>query len=128
MSYDQVISEVVKVVEAFGAGIMVLGGLGAFLVFASRALRVETAHESYDELRRNLGRCILVGLEVLIIADIVRTIIVDPTLESVAVLGVIVVIRIALSFSLEVEIDGFWPWRRWQLTRSVDAQAPPERS
>jgi uncharacterized membrane protein len=128
MSFDDVISEVVKVVEAFGAGIMVLGGLAAFLVFASRALRPATSRESYDELRRTLGRCILVGLEVLIIADIVRTIIVDPTLESVAVLGIIVVIRIALSFSLEVEIDGFWPWRRWQLTHSGDAQPPPGSS
>src|SRR5271166_6881842 len=128
MSYDHVISEVVKVVEAFGAAIMVLGGLSAFLVFAVRALPPETAPESYSELRQNLGRCILVGLEVLIIADIVRTIIVDPTIESVGVLGIIVVIRIALSFSLEVEIDGFWPWRRWQLTRNEDAQAPPEGS
>ena len=126
MSYDQVISDVVKVVEAFGAGIMVLGGLAAFLVFAARALRPERARESYDELRRNLGRCVLVGLEVLIVADIVRTIIVDPTLESVGVLGIIVVIRILLSFSLEVEIDGFWPWRRWQITRSTDAKAPPD--
>ena len=128
MSYDDVISEVVKVVEAVGAGIMVLGALGALLVFAYRALRVGAAHESYDELRRNLGRGILVGLEVLIVADIVRTIIVDPTIESVGVLGVIVAIRIALSFSLEVEIDGFWPWRRWQLTGNGDAQAPPESS
>jgi uncharacterized membrane protein len=128
MSYDEVISEVVKVVEAVGAGIMVLGGLAAFLLFASRALRPEPARESYGELRRTLGRCILVGLEVLIIADIVRTIIVAPTLESVAVLGIIVVIRIALSFSLEVEIDGYWPWRRWQLTRTSDAKAPPGSS
>jgi uncharacterized membrane protein len=128
MSYEQVISEVVKVVEAVGAGIMVLGGLGAFVVFASRALRAETAQGSYDELRRNLGRSILLGLEVLIIADIVRTIIVDPTLESVAVLGTIVVIRILLSFSLEVEIDGIWPWCRWQLARSGDAKAPPDNS
>jgi uncharacterized membrane protein len=128
MSYDQVISQVVKVVEAVGAGIMVLGGLAAFLVFASRALRPETARESYSELRRTLGRCILVGLEVLIIADIVRTIIVAPTLESVAVLGIIVVIRIALSFSLEVEIDGYWPWRRRQLTRSAVVKAPPRNS
>jgi uncharacterized membrane protein len=77
-------------------------------------------------LRRNIGRGILVGLKVLIVADIVRTIIVAPTIESVGVLGVIVVIRIALSFSLEVEIDRFWPWRRWQLTGHADAQAPPE--
>ena len=117
MSYDDVISEVVKVVEAVGAAIMVLGALGALLVFAYRELRAGTAHESYDELRRNLGRAILVGLEVLIVADIVRTIIVEPTLESVGVLGVIVAIRIALSFSLEVEIDGYWPWRRSQLDR-----------
>ncbi|MGZ4239973.1 MAG: DUF1622 domain-containing protein, partial [Solirubrobacteraceae bacterium] len=86
MSYEQAISQVVKVVEVVGAGIMVLGGLGAFVVFASRVLRSHTAQGSYDELRRNLGRCILLGLEVLIVADIVRTIIVDPTIESVAVL------------------------------------------
>ena len=128
VSYEQVISQVVKVVETVGAGIMVLGGLGAFIVFASRALRAETAQGSYDGLRRNLGRCILLGLEVLIVADIVRTIIVDPTIESVAVLGIIVVIRILLSFSLEVEIDGVWPWRRWQLASSLDTKAPPDNS
>jgi uncharacterized membrane protein len=59
---------------------------------------------------------------VLIIADIVRTIIVDPTFESVAVLGIIVVIRILLSFSLEVEMDGVWPWHRWQLRTRVDQE------
>jgi uncharacterized membrane protein len=128
MSYEQAISQVVKVVEVAGAGIMVLGGLGAFVVFASRVLRAHTAQGSYDELRRNLGRCILLGLEVLIVADIVRTIIVDPTIESVAVLGVIVLIRISLSFSLEVEIDGVWPWRRSQLDRSQDAEPPPDNT
>jgi uncharacterized membrane protein len=126
MSYDEIISEVVKVVEAVGAGIMVLGALGAFSVFTLRALRAESAPESYDELRRNLGRSILLGLEVLIVADIVRTIIVDPTLESVGVLGIIVLIRIALSFSLEVEIDGFWPWRRPQLTGVGKVKAPSD--
>ena len=128
MSYKHTISEIVKVVEAAGAGIMVLGGLGSFAVFVPQALRPKTAKGSYDELRRNLGRCILLGLEVLIIADIVRTIIVDPTLESVAVLGIIVVIRILLSFALEVEIDGLWPWRRWQLAQRGDAEPPPEDS
>ena len=126
MSYDEIISEVVKVVEAVGAGIMVFGALGAFSVFTLRALRAESAPESYDELRRNLGRSILLGLEVLIVADIVRTIIVDPTLESVGVLGIIVLIRIALSFSLEVEIDGFWPWRRRQLTGVGKVKAPSD--
>ena len=113
MSYEETISDVVQVVEAVGAGIMILGGLGAFVAFVPGALRQKTS-DSYEDLRRNLGRSILLGLEVLIVADIVRTIIVDPTLDSVAVLGVIVVIRILLSFSLEVEIDGVWPWRRSQ--------------
>ena len=115
MTYEDAISEVVKVVETVGAGIMVLGGCGALLIFARRALSARSAKGSYEILRQDLGRCILLGLEVLIVADIVRTIIVDPTLESVAVLGTIVVIRIILSFSLEVEIEGTWPWRRRQV-------------
>ncbi len=128
MNYEQTTSEIVKVVEAAGAGIMVLGGLGAFAVFAARAWHAKTAQGSYDELRRTLGRSILLGLEVLIIADIVRTIIVDTTLESVTVLGIIVVIRILLSFALEVEIDGVWPWRRWQVPSNSDTKAPPENT
>jgi uncharacterized membrane protein len=114
ISYEQTISDVVKVVEAIGAGIMVLGGLFAFAMFVRRVRRAATVEQPYEDLRRDLGRFILVGLEVLIVADIVRTIIVEPTLESVAVLGAIVVIRILLSFSLEVEIEGVWPWRRRQ--------------
>jgi len=123
MAYEETVSHVVRVVEVVGAGIMVLGGLGAFVVFGLRARRAETVHGAYPRLRRDLSRCILLGLEVLIVADIVRTIIVDPTLDSVAVLGIIVVIRILLSFSLEVEIDGVWPWNR----RRFDSFAGPER-
>lgn len=114
VSYEQTISDVVQVVEAVGAGIMVLGGLFAFGVFVRRVRRTATVDVAYQDLRRDLGRFILLGLEVLIVADIVRTIIVEPTIESVAVLGAIVVIRILLSFSLEVEIEGVWPWRRRQ--------------
>jgi uncharacterized membrane protein len=124
MSYEDTISAVVKVVEAVGAAIMVLGGLGALAVFARDVVRARNADGAYRALRRNLGRCILLGLEVLIVADIIRTIIVDPTVESVAVLGVIVVIRIVLSFSLEIEMDGVWPWRR----RQVDDQPETEAS
>jgi uncharacterized membrane protein len=122
VSYEQTISDVVKVVEAVGVAIMVVGGLGAFVAFVPRALRSRT-DRPYVELRRNLGRCVLLGLEVLIVADIVRTIIVDPTFESVTVLGTVVVIRILLSFSLEVEIDGAWPWRRAELDSRAEAAA-----
>jgi uncharacterized membrane protein len=123
MSYEETITHVVRVVEAVGAGIMVLGGLGALALFARDVLQARAPGAAYRDLRSNLGRCILLGLEVLIVADIVRTIIVDPTLRSVAVLGAIVVIRIILSFSLEVEIDGVWPWRRRQVDTRLDSKA-----
>ncbi len=114
MSYDDAVSHVVDVVEGVGAGIMVVGALVAFLRFAQH-VRGGTKR-AYQQLREGVGRVILLGLEVLIIADIIRTIVVEPSLESVAVLGIIVVIRIVLSFSLEVEIDGVWPWRRSRAT------------
>jgi len=115
MSYEEAVSDVVRVVEAIGAGIMVVGAAWAFARLLVSAREPGTRAGSYGRLRSDLGRCILLGLEVLIVADIVRTIIVDPTLDSVAVLGMIVVIRILLSFSLEVEIEGVWPWSRWRL-------------
>ena len=90
----------------------------------SRATR-----DRYRRLRRQLGQAILLGLEVLIVGDIVRTIIVDPTVRSVGVLGMIVAIRIVLSFSLEVEIDGVWPWNLWRLEgrQGEKGDGPPER-
>ena len=77
--------------------------------------QLERGLDAYSDLRKNLGRVILLGLEVLIIADIIRTIVVDQSVESVIVLGTIVLIRVILSFSLEVEIDGMWPWNRWRV-------------
>ena len=114
MSYEEVIRELVRVVEAVGAAIMVVGALVAFVRASTRARRGDAV---YKPLRQDLGRSILVGLEVLIIADIIRTIVVDQSLESVGVLGLIVVVRIMLSFSLEVEIDGAWPWNRWRFEK-----------
>lgn len=112
--YEDLFADVAKAVEATGVAIMVLGALGALVWGAACAARPATRSGAYTHLRRNLGRAILLGLEVLIIGDIVRTIVVDPTLESVAVLGLIVVIRIVLSFSLEIEMDGTTPWSRWR--------------
>lgn len=114
--------DVARVIEAVGAGILVLGGI---TVLARYTLRIATrARDAYGELRRNLGRVILLGLEVLIIGDIIRTIAVEPTIENVAVLGLIVVIRILLSFSLEVEIEGTWPWSRWRLGPPAPSSDP----
>jgi uncharacterized membrane protein len=110
MTYGETIEHVVQVVEATGVAVMVVGGVIALVAAAPAVIDADSRDGAYQRLRRNLGRVILLGLEILIIGDIVRTVVVDPTLESVAVLGLIVLIRIVLSFALEVEIDGRWPW------------------
>jgi uncharacterized membrane protein len=110
VTYDDAISDVVHVVEAVGAAVMVVGGAAALLASIPAAIDPTRRPNAYQSLRRNLGRVILLGLEILIIGDIIRTIVVEATITSVLVLGLIVVIRIVLSFALEVEIDGRWPW------------------
>lgn len=124
MTYDQLIDDVVRAVEAVGAAIMVIGGLVAMAGYVRNVRDPTRSTSAYEQLRRSLGRVILLGLEVLIIADIIRTIVVEPTVESVAVLGAIVLIRIALSFSLEVEIDGAWPWSRARRAAAGDLDPP----
>lgn len=126
MTFEEVISAVVRVVEAVGAAIMVLGAAAAFVVAVPQAFTPGNRPRAYRELRRNVGRAILLGLEVLIVADIIRTILVDPTLDSVLVLGSIVIIRVLLSFSLEVEIDGAWPWARWRLGQAGQGKPAPD--
>lgn len=117
MTYDEFVADVARGVEAVGALIMIVGGLWGLVAYVASMLRPAARQGAYQRLRLTLGRAILLGLEVLIVGDIVRTIIVDPTIESVAVLGIIVIIRIVLSFSLEVEMEGTWPWNRWALER-----------
>ncbi len=125
MTYDQFISDVVDVVEAAGAAIMILGGILAIAEYGLSLVRSVTRVDAYPRLRQQLGRAILLGLEILIVGDIVRTIIVDPTVDSVTVLGLVVLIRIVLSFSLEVEIDGVWPWNRWRTPAAADDGGRP---
>ena len=130
VTYEQLISDVARGVEGAGAAIMVLGGLLALCKYALSMLQPGDRRDRYRRLRRQLGQAILLGLEVLIVGDIVRTIIVDPTVKSVGVLGMIVAIRIVLSFSLEVEIDGVWPWNLWRLEGrqgGENGDHPPER-
>jgi len=114
MTYNGTVKEVVEVIEVVGATVMILGGLYAFVVCGLALRTQQTRAGAYELLRRDLGRSILLGLEVLIMADLIRTIVIDQTLDSVAVLGAIVLIRVVLSFSLDVEIDGVWPWARWR--------------
>jgi len=80
---------------------------------------------NYRDYRANLGRGILIGLELLIAADILKSVVVDPTLQGIAVLGGIVAIRTFLSISLDVEINGHWPWETTRLAQQADTQETP---
>lgn len=111
VSFDELMEMVVHGFEIGGVAILTVGSLAAFLK-AALSYRSGGWKQTYEETRRNVGRAILLGLEFLIIADIVMTITVDPTLESAAALGLIVLVRTFLSFSLEVELEGSLPWRR----------------
>jgi len=125
MTFHQLTEHVVVGVEAVGAAIMVVGGTVAFARYVSGLLRRgdgDQRDQPYEDLRRDLGRMILLGLEVLIIGDIIRTIVVEATVGSVVVLGGVVIIRIVLSMSLMVEIEGAWPWNRAR-DRAGDAEA-----
>ena len=111
MSYEQTIADVSKAVEVVGIGVLIVGGCYALAAFALRLARGGSIDASED-LRRSLGRSILLGLEILVAADIIRTIAITPSFTSVGVLGLIVVVRTFLSFSLEAELEGQWPWRK----------------
>jgi uncharacterized membrane protein len=111
ITFDDLMEAVVRGFEAGGVVILVVGSLAA-CVSATLSYRRIGGGRAYEAARRNVGRAILLGLEFLIIADIVMTITVDPTLQSAVALGVIVLVRTFLSFSLEIELEGSLPWRR----------------
>lgn len=98
--------------ELFGVFVIVAGIAWATARFVLRDLRSGDGVRAYERYRANLGRGILLGLEILVGADIVATVTAPLTFRSVGLLGLIVVIRTFLSFSLETEIEGRWPWRR----------------
>jgi uncharacterized membrane protein len=103
---------VAKIVELSGIAIIAVGAFGTLAIFLVAFVRRENRDEAVANFRSSLGRAILLGLEFLVAADIINTVAVTPTLLSVAVLAGIVIIRTFLSFSLEVEIEGRWPWQR----------------
>jgi uncharacterized membrane protein len=116
-TYLKVLGIIVHVADGIGVAILVVG------LFFAAFLALRTWKNSgdgtlaYTVLRRTLGGAILAGLEVLVAGDLIRTVAVAPTLDNVFTLGIIVLIRTFLSFSLEIEIEGTLPWRR-ALTQS----------
>jgi uncharacterized membrane protein len=117
-TFTTVMSDVALGFEALGAVILVVGTIWSFTLAVIILRRPGSARGSraYTALRQSFGGTLLLGLEVLVAADLIRTVAVAPTLTNVYVLGLIVLIRTFLSFSLETEIDGVPPWRRATLT------------
>ena len=119
MGFEQTMDAIARGVEIIVIVTLVLG-LAAALVRAALGLTGgQGLEEAYRIVRTVFGRSILLGLEFLVAADIIRTVAVQPSLQNVAVLGLIVLIRTFLSFSLEVEIDGRWPWQPANLGRTA---------
>jgi uncharacterized membrane protein len=111
-TFTTVMDHVAQGFEALGAAILVVGVIWSFVLAAVATRRSGWTSRAYLVLRQAFGGTLLLGLEVLVAADLVRTVAVAPTLDNVYVLGLIVVIRTFLSFSLETEIEGVAPWRR----------------
>jgi uncharacterized membrane protein len=109
VQFTDTVELVGKGIDTAGVGIMVIGALAA--VGRAVANARNRLPDVYRRFRQQLGRSILLGLELLVAADIIRTVAVTPTLSSVLVLALIVAIRTFLSFSLELEITGRWPWQ-----------------
>jgi uncharacterized membrane protein len=121
--------------EALGVAILAVGLIWSFVLAVVAGRRSGWSAKAYLVLRQAFGGTLLLGLEILVAADLVRTVAVAPTIDNVLVLGLIVVIRTVLSFSLETEIEGVAPWRRALISgagtlrrasaNALDSETPP---
>jgi uncharacterized membrane protein len=111
-TYSRILGTIVHIADGIGVVVLVAGlFLAAFLALRTWKNSGDGS-KAYTVLRRTLGGAILAGLEVLVAGDLIRTVAVDPSLNNVLILGLIVLIRTFLSFSLEIEIEGTLPWKR----------------
>jgi uncharacterized membrane protein len=113
------VEAIALVFEVVGIAIITIGGIYGI---ASAAFTTASGKSFYETARDGFARPLLLGLEVLVAADIIETITIDRSLESTASLGLLVLIRVILSFSLEAETDGVLPWRKAQLAQQVEAE------
>ncbi|MCH9815754.1 MAG: DUF1622 domain-containing protein [Actinomycetia bacterium] len=108
-----------------GLVVILIGTTYAAVRFVVRM--VQRDPQAYPKVRAELGRGILLGLEVIVAADIVDTLLLDPTLEAVGALGLLVLVRTGLSWALSIEIDGYWPWQKWRVKRIEAGESVPSR-
>ena len=123
MTFTEAMDTVVRLFEIAGVAVLAVGSAIALVTGAVLVARGER-EGAYASVRRNVGRSILLGLEILIIADIVKTITIDSTIESAVILGIIVLVRTFLSFSIEIELEGVPPWRRRDRASALTTEPP----
>lgn len=110
-----------KFIEVAGVLVIVVGTLVSLFKYLTS--RQKSSKRSYKLLRQELGKGILLGLEILVAADIIATVVTEPTLDKVLILGVIVIIRTFLSLSIELEIEGRFPWQRKSSEDRLDQES-----
>ncbi len=111
-TYTQAMLVVAQAFEVIAAAVLMVGLFFAAFVSLRLWVRSRSGQSAYKLMRQTFGGVVLLSLEILVAGDLIRTVAVAPTLDNVIVLGLIVLIRTFLSFSLEIEIDGVPPWRR----------------
>jgi uncharacterized membrane protein len=119
MKFTEIISIAGYSIEAIGVLVVIIGSVISSIAFI-RAYRQLPEGIAYRTYRRQLGRSIILGLEFLIAGDIIRTVIVADTLENVAVLGLIILIRTFLSVTLHLEVEGRWPWQHEEKEEKIE--------
>jgi uncharacterized membrane protein len=110
--YTEIMLTVAQTFEAIAAFTLLVGLVWASVISLRTYVRTRSGGQAYNLMRQSFGGAILLGLEILVAGDLIRTVAVAPTIDNVVVLGIIVLIRTFLSFSLEIEIDGTVPWKR----------------
>lgn len=118
MGLFEFIETVGKSIDAVGVSVI---AIGALISAAGAAVRLSRREPAYRLFRQQLGSSILLGLEFLVAADIIRTVAVTPEPKTVAVLGGIVLIRTFLSYSLQLEVTGYWPWQAGKMRAEKQA-------
>ena len=123
--YREVMDGIGRTIDAVGVLVIVAGAVLATVRFFLN--RRGEAGKSYRLYRQDLGRAILLGLEFLIAGDIIRTVVVAPTLENIVILGLIVLIRTFLSMALQLEVEGRWPWQHPDESPTPSRDSSPDK-
>ena len=123
MEAQSLILGISEAIDLVGVLIIAVGAGGGLMLFARDLLRNLPIRDAYSRVRTFLGRSLLLGLEFLVAGDIIKTVAIELTFDSVIVLAIIVLVRTVLSLSIDVEIDGRWPWQAAQQEGRGDTSA-----